>query len=62
MMIENEEFIPYAKNENYLISRNGNVYSLLTNKILKHRIDSGGYHMVSMMMNGKQKNVFIKLF
>ena len=59
-MEEKNYFEPYYKNKNYLISQNGDVYSLHTNKILKHRIDSGGYHMVNISVDGgPRKNVWV---
>ena len=57
MIIENEEFTPYYKNENYLISKSGKVYSLLSNKILKQCMDSGGYYFIRIRKNGKTKAI-----
>lgn len=58
-MENTKEFRPYSKNENYMVSKDGEVYSLLSEKIIKHRIDSGGYHMVGMTIDGKQKNIWV---
>jgi len=38
---------------NYLISNNGSVFSLKTNKILKPKIESNGYQRIGLM-DGKQ--------
>lgn len=40
----------------YLISNLGRVNSLLTNKILKPSIDTGGYKVVCLCKNNKKKN------
>lgn len=41
--------------EGYLINKNGDILSLKTQKILSHRIDSGGYHMIYI----KNKNLWV---
>lgn len=57
---EKEIFLPYKGFEDkYLISNYGNVFSLVSGKILKHRIDSCGYHMIGVTLNGKGKNLYI---
>ena len=57
---EKEIFLPYKGFEDkYLISNYGNVFSLISKKILKHRIDSCGYHMIGVTLNGKGKNLYI---
>ncbi len=42
--------------ENYLIYEDGRVYSKKTNKFLKYRDDSRGYHIVHLCKDGKPKN------
>jgi hypothetical protein len=57
---EKEIFLPYKGFEDkYLISNYGNVFSIINKKILKHRIDSCGYHMIGVTLNGKRKNLYI---
>lgn len=38
--------------ENYLIDENGEVFSLLSKKFLKHNIKKDGYHEISLYKNG----------
>ena len=48
--------IEYRKfNDNYYISQSGDVYSLLSQRRLKHNIDADGYHRVDIY--GKHKKV-----
>lgn len=50
-----KEFRPY--NENYYISADGDVYSCITNTILKHYIDHDGYHRVDIYIDHKPKHI-----
>ena len=52
-----KEFKPY--NEDYYISADGDVYSNITKRFLKHYIDSRGYHRVDIYKNHKQKHMMI---
>ena len=42
-----------TKYKDYLVSKNGDIYSLKTNKKLKKRIDSDGYQEVLLTINNK---------
>lgn len=57
---EKEIFLPYKGYEDrYLVSNYGNVFSVVSEKILKHRLDSCGYHMIGASIDGKSKNCYI---
>ena len=43
----------------YQISNLGNVYSLITNKILKPRLTLDGYYQVDLCKNGVKKHLYI---
>lgn len=43
----------------YQISNLGNVYSLITNKILKPRLTLDGYYQVDLYKNGVKKHLYI---
>ena len=43
----------------YQISNLGNVYSLITNKILKQRLTLDGYYQVDLYKNGVKKHLYI---
>ena len=38
--------------DKYLVSDKGEIYSLLTQKVLKHAVKRGGYHQVTLSENG----------
>ena len=38
--------------DKYLVSDKGEIYSLLTKKVLKHAVKRGGYHQVTLSENG----------
>lgn len=42
----------------YLISRDGEVYSLISNRILKPTVDSNGYLIVNLQLNNGKSKVF----
>lgn len=46
-------FKPYLENSNYLVSPEGTILSLYTNKKIKHGRDKQGYHIVRIKINGK---------
>lgn len=48
-----DDYLPLSINDNYCISKNGNVYSYYTNKILKQRNNKKGYPSVHLTINGK---------
>ena len=48
-----DDYLPLSINDNYCISKNGNVYSYYTNKILKQRNNKKGYPSVYLTINGK---------
>ena len=43
----------------YQISNLGNVYSLITNKILKPRLTLDGYYQVDLCKNGVKKHLYV---
>ena len=43
----------------YQISNLGNVYSLITNKILKPRLTLDGYYQVDLYKNGVKKHLYV---
>ena len=43
----------------YQISNFGNVYSLITNKILKPRLTLDGYYQVDLYKNGVKKHLYV---
>lgn len=43
----------------YRINGEGDVFSVKRNKILSPRVDSGGYHYVTLCKNGKRKNYMV---
>lgn len=43
----------------YLFSEKGNIYSLLSGKILKTGLSNSGYYCTPLRHNGKYKNIFI---
>lgn len=43
----------------YQISNLGNVYSLITNKILKQRLTLDGYYQVDLCKNGVKRHLYI---
>ena len=45
--------------DKYQISNLGNVYSLITNKILKPRLTLDGYYQVDLCKNGVKKHLYI---
>ena len=54
MIINNTEFKSCPINNNYLVSRNGDIYSKKSKIYLKWARDSDGYPRVDMYFNGKQ--------
>lgn len=50
-------FKPYPENENYLVTSDGDIYSLYSNDKLKKRSSGRGYHKVAMYEDGKVKNL-----
>lgn len=42
--------------ENYLIDEEGQIFSLLSHKFLKHNIKKDGYHEVSLYKDGEKDN------
>lgn len=48
-------------NDRYLVSDHGDVFSLISNKVLKPRIHSNGYHQVNLCANGKATNYYIHI-
>lgn len=46
---------PLSTNKNYLVTKDGKVYSCRSNKFLKPKIDPDGYLSVSICDNGKKK-------
>lgn len=45
------DFKPYPYNIAYLIGTNGDIFSTISNKFLKHYIDHDGYHRVDIYSN-----------
>jgi hypothetical protein len=43
----------------YIIQSNGQVYSTITNRYMKHKIDPDGYHLVGLSNNGFKKDFLI---
>lgn len=56
MIYNNKEFKECPINTNYFISKDGEVYSSKSKKILKWAIDRDGYPRVDLYSNGKQKH------
>lgn len=55
-MINTNDFIPVIGYEReYLVSQNGEVYSIKSNKLLKPYTDKNGYQIVGLFHKGKQK-------
>lgn len=52
MIINGIEFKPY--DDNYYVSKRGDVYSVRTKKMLKHYIDADGYHRVDLYKKHKK--------
>lgn len=46
------------KNGNYLISKDGQIYSTVRKRILKHYLDKDGYHQVHLSLNGNKDKTF----
>lgn len=46
------------KDGNYLISKDGQIYSKVRRKVLKHKIDKDGYHEVHLSLNGRKDKYF----
>lgn len=44
---------------NYIISVNGDIYSLKTKTKRKHKIDKQGYHLCNLWKNGTQYNELV---
>lgn len=49
--------IPYA--QNYGVTKNGEVWSYLTNKFLSHEVTKDNYHAVTLMIDGKTKRFLV---
>lgn len=58
MNIDSEHWKPtHIFPDCYLVSDNGEVFSLTSNKILKPRLDQAGYCIYSLCSNGKQHTI-----
>ena len=47
----------YKSYKNYLVYENGDVYSLYSNKLLKHDIDKNGYHSVTLFFQREKERI-----
>lgn len=54
-----EEFIPIPEYPQYLISRDGRLYSTKTNKLLTLFLNNRNYPYYSLCIDGKTKNLLV---
>ena len=54
--MKNKKLYPIPGFENYLINRNGDIYSCKYKKYLKLQIDKKGYYKLGLYKNGKRKD------
>lgn len=57
----NEIWVKSPDFDNYLVSNKGNIYSLITGKILKQCDDKRGYKLVNLKKDGKSKTYLVHI-
>lgn len=58
--IEIDNFTTINGFENYLISKNGEIFSKKRKKMLKHCLNHNGQHYVTLCKSGKKKNIYVQ--
>lgn len=62
IIFKGKEFKKYPRNANYYVSRDGEVYSIYSQKIIKQNLrgkENKQYPYVDIAINGKQKHIYI---